>query len=521
MFRRDRLPVLFVLSALLLFPGGMSRIDAQQASAKGGDLSLKSFLHSVVLTNPDIEKSRLQWLMRTRQADGAVGDFEPRLDASYEQKGLRQQNTALQLFQQLGTSIYNEKNIIYSLGMSGNLPTGATYNLGVSLTRLQDTYVEQGQYQTFVGVSAQQPLLKGATHGAPTASLKTAFQDRALAFQDYRKQLMSTIAQAEVAYWNLAFAQEASRMAIDSVSVARYLLQVATEGVRLGKMSNLDLRQAQAELASRLATQDDRRLAVGDAETSLRLLLGGRAAAEDIVFIASDSLLSLRDDSEANDAQKRELLAWAERAQPDYMIAVGQLDRERILLGYQEDQRLPELDVSGRYGYTGLGATVHDSFDSVGTQGYPTWSVGLELKVPLLLGIKQRNDLEAERLKMRLAVVQVDSVREQMAQTISQLVRDVATLRAQVKNAQTISSVKKELLDVDIARLKNGTMSLVDVYNAQDALDESRAQELRSVVNFRTAVMKLEATSGTILRDQGLESLDDGQVTLSEELRAR
>ena len=280
--------ILWVMGVLALCRGPAW---AQEAPVPGRPVSLDDFLKDVVRTNPAVREARLQWLIRTGQARAEWGAYEPTLDASYKDEGLRQQNTALEQFQQLGTPLYDERNDAYSLAVAGNLPTGANYNVGASLTRLQDTYVEQGQFKSFVGVSAQQPLLKGFTHGAPMASIKTAFEDRIIAFHEYRRQLMTAVTQAEAAYWNLAFAQQMLRMDSDSTRVARDLLQTAREATRVGRMSDLDVRQAEAELASREATQEDGELTVSEAMRQLQLLVAGPSQQGSRGIAAADPLV--------------------------------------------------------------------------------------------------------------------------------------------------------------------------------------------------------------------------------------
>jgi len=516
--------VLFPLAlALILGCGSLSSIKAEDTAGASRDLSLAAYLQEVVRTNPTVEEGWLKWLIKSRQARAAWGAFEPTVSGSYQENGLEKQNTALEQYQQLGTSTYDELNKIYSVGLQGTLPTGTSYTVGASVTRLQNTYVEPGQFKAFVGITAQQPLLKGATHGSALAPVRTSFADRKVAFHDYRKQLMTMIARAETAYWNLAFAQRASQMAADSVKNARYLLDVATQGASLGRMSDLDVRQAQAELASRMAEQNDRELSVTDAQTQLRLLMraGGGERADGTRYVASDPLVDRPLDGGALDVERNRLLEWAFRAQPDYVIAREELERQRILLGYQKDQVLPQLNVTGSYGYTGLGPTIQDSIDSVESRDYPTWSVGLEMKIPLVLGIKQRNDLRAEELKTKLAEVHLSGLRDQIARSIESLVDSIATLKARIENAQTVGKVKGQLLDLEMARLKDGTASLVDVYNAQDTLNQARLQELQAVVRYRQAIMQLEIVSGTVLKNQSLETLQDNQVTLSESLRSK
>jgi outer membrane protein len=499
---------------------GAGRAGAQEVPMPGRMESLSAFVAEVVRTNPGVREARLQWLIRTGQARAEWGVYEPTLAASAKEQGLRQQNTALEQFQQLGTQVYDEKNDAYSLAVEGNLPTGANYNVGASITRLQDTYVEQGQFKSFIGVSAQQPLLKGLTHGAPQASIRSAFEDRIIAFHEYRRQLMAAVTQAETAYWNLAFAQQVLRMDSDSVKVAQDLLQTAREAALVGRMSDLDVREAEAELASREATREDGELSLNEALRQLRLLVGGSRQAESQGMVAADPLVADEGRQWDAAAEGGRFQEWAQRAQPDYMIESEQVQKENVLVGLQKDQALPELNLTGSYGYTGLGGTPQDSLDILGSQSYPTWTVGLELRMPLLLGVKQRNDLEVEELKRELAAVRLAAIRQQMTDTIASLVQGIATLRAHVDNQHKVVEVKRDLLDVQTARLREGTAGLLEVYNAEDALRQARQRELEAVVRYRRAMMDLERASGSVLRDRGLEDLKDGQVVLSEALRS-
>jgi len=502
----------------VLFSAGPT--EAQEIPTPGRVMSLASFLGEVVRTNPGVREARLQWLIQTGQARAEWGTYEPVLTASAKEEGLRQQNTALEQFQQLGTAVYDEKNDAYSLGVEGNLPTGANYNLGASITRLQDTYVEQGQFKSFVGISAQQPLLKGFTHGAPMGSIRTAFEDRIIAFHEYRLQLMSAVAQAEAAYWNLAFAQEVLRMDSESVQVARDLLATAKEAALVGKMSDLDVREAEAELASREATREDGQISLNEALRQLRLLMGAPGATNDSI-VATDPLVTNEGGQWDPAAEDRSYQEWAERAQPDYMIETEQVLKEGLLVDLQKDQALPDLSLSGSYGYTGLGDTPQDSLGSLGSQSYPTWSLGLELHMPLLLGVKQRNELDVEELKRELATVRLAAVRQQMTDTIISLVQSIATLREHIDNQRTVVQVKRDLLAVQVERLHGGAASLLEVYNAEDALRQARQHELEAVVRFRQAMMELGRASGAVLRDNALEQLKDGQVELREDLRSR
>ncbi len=513
-----------LFAALAVLIGAIEVPDARAQSSSvgnGTDLSLSAYLQNVVQDNTTIEQGRLQWLIKASQAAAQWGAFEPSLTGSFKATGLKQQNTALELYQQLGTPIYDEHNQVYSLSLDGKLPIGTKYNVGTSVTRLENTYVEQGQYKTFAGVTVTQPLLKGLTHQSAMAGIHASFDERIIAFHQYRKQLMSTIAKAESAYWKLALAQDAEKMAKDAVRTAQYLLSVATEGVRLGKASNLDLRQAQAELASRQSDESNSQLAVSDAEMQVRLLMGSKAVSSRPPIVATDPFLENGEQIPHSAGETDALVSWAYRAQPDYMIALQEFQRQKTLVAYGKDQALPELNLTGSYGYTGLGKTVADSLDSADSGNYPTWSVGVEMKLPLFLGVKQQNDLKAAELAARLADVKIQNDRETLKRAIENLAHDVGTLTARIKNAQSVSTARKELLDIAVARYKEGNVTLVDVYNAEDALNKARQQELSTIADYRQAVAQLEMVSGSVLKNQGLEKLQGNEVVLSESLRTK
>ncbi len=484
----------------------------------GRNLSLQEFLGEAVLTHPRVKEAHLQYLINCRQALAERGAFEPALTGRYSSDALDRENSSLQRVFQLGANTYSEKNQEYSLGVEGKFLTGATYRLGGSVTQMDNTYTDGGEYESFIGASAEQPLLKGATHGAPLAPLRLARQERFIAFHEYRRQLMDTISRAETAYWNLAFAREARRMAGDSAQISENLVRDAEERVKTGRMSDLDLRQAQAEHALRLVREADAEQTVRDGMTQLKLLLAGAKIAAEVRLVPTDPLISDPPAGWDEASERADSLAWARRAQPDYMILGEQVQRERIQLGYREDQVLPELILKGSYGLRGLGGTPQKSLEKIGGWSYPAWSLGLELRAPLLSGIRERNELEAVRLKNRLVEVRLEAMKYELVHTIEALLQHVWTQRSRIENLRQVAEVKRQLLDVELSRLEAGKSDIRQVYDAEEELSAARQEVLQSIVRYREARMELAVARGSVLRDQGLERLEGEQVVLAESL---
>ena len=112
--------------------------------------------------------------------------------------------------------------------------------------------------QSFAGVSVTQPLLKNAGMTPVMVDIRLAALDSKIAFQEYRRQLMLTIYQAEGQYWNLYFTQEQIHFYDDSVSAAQEMWMTARKKLKAGQgRVEKDVMEAQSALALRNTKRND------------------------------------------------------------------------------------------------------------------------------------------------------------------------------------------------------------------------------------------------------------------------
>jgi outer membrane protein TolC len=260
---------------------------------------------------------------------------------------------------------------------------------------------------------------------------------------------------------------------------------------------------------------------VREAAIQLKLLMAGARLPEDLRIVASDPLVPDAPAAADPEAERASSVQWALRAQPDYMMRREQLRLDGLLLGYRKSQALPDLVLKGSYGLRGLGDTAEESLEKLQSGRYPTWSLGLEMRSPFLLGVRERNELEAARLKKRLAEVRLAALEYEMCRGIEAMLGRVGTLRARIESLRRVAAVKRRLLDVELARLEAGTSDMHQVYEAEEELSESQRDVLQAIVRFRGALLDLAVTRGSVLLDQGLERLEGEQVVLSDELIRR
>jgi outer membrane protein len=509
-----------VISVIIVFLCLTVALPVTAEEHNGVELTLDQVVQFVVLNNPSVREARLEYLISRSEAEAQLGTFEPELVARYDRSELERENSSLQELMYGGKEFW-EKNDEYGLGIEGTFFSGGTYRIGYSLNRMNNSRTAlnaERDYESFLGVSAEQPLLKGLTHGAPTAGLRAARQDRFVAFHSYRKQLMETVTMAESAYWNLAFAQEELRMMSNSVEIARKILEDSRERLEAGKMTELDLMEAEAELHVRLSQLADAEQNLFDSMVQLKLLLFDTEIRQDRRIIAVDPIVSNALERWNREEEREFSLTWALRAQPDFMVRFEELERERIILGFQQDQRLPELNLKGSAGFNGLGDSLGESMEKIGSFDFPAWSVGLELRIPVLLGIRERYRLEAAVLRGRLAEARLEAMEYEIMNSIETLILKVTTLGSRVENAHKVVEFRKLMLDAELSRLEAGKSNSRLVYAAEEELTGARRWQLESIAALREAVMRLAYFRGSVLLDKGFERIEGEQVVLSEQL---
>jgi outer membrane protein TolC len=284
--------------------------------------------------------------------------------------------------------------------------------------------------------------------------------------------------------------------------------------VSLGKLSELDQSEAELQLDIRLAELDQHALALSEAAARLRLLLGSGRIGSTMLVSAADSLGWDDEGAERIRAEARSRLGDALLFQPDIAIRRAELEKEQIMFDYRRDQRLPELNARARLGYQGLGDSPNASLERLSGQEFPTWSLSLEFRLPLLGDVSAANAVEEAKLRKELAASQLAAAERETSISVEALFQRVLTYMKQADNARAVSGFKRQLLDVELKRFDAGKSDIRRIYELEQGLSEARVQELESYALLRKAASNLSAASGTTLRDKGLERLERGQFIL-------
>jgi len=480
------------------------------------ELKLQDYLQLVADHNESVQAQMIETEVSYRKARGETGIFEPNLVATVEREYNKRLNNSLQQSEQGGLLIYREKNNIYDTGLEALVPTGAKIRLGYNLSDLSNNLTNnvnifniastglRQQFQTFVGATITQPLLKNAGVSVTMAGIRLAAMESDIAFQQYRRQLMLAISQAEAAYWNLYFAQEQLRYFDESLRVAESILADSKERLKAGQGAELDILEAQSGLALRKTKQNDARQNYFDALGRVRVLFGAAPDenAPTIKVVDRPTAVKLP-------------LEYYQRFQdaflnnPEYLVQQKRVEQEGLRLGYARNQLLPEVNFKGAVGYNGLGISPATSWNTVESQDYPAWSLGVEMHVPLGGNIKGRNMFSAAKLSLQEAIVNLNSLQTQIGNALHTAIYKARNSQDSVTSYETVVQFNENLLKTQLARVNAGRVEPRKVLEVEADLFEARQSLVDSLVRYRRTLLELQLADGTLLRGREMDLTRD------------
>lgn len=483
--------------------------ESGTSAAIPAQLALPTYLSLVLGNNQSLQVRLLEFEVSRRRLDGERAIYEPDFVASYERQSNSRQNSREQAVSQ-SVRIFEDNNNIYNAGLEALIPTGARVRLGYSLRDLDNniqnttllSVVPRGrEFQSFGGLSLTQPLLKGGWSRVTTANIKLAVLGSQVAFQDYRKQLMTVVSTAEAAYWNLHLAQEQMRFFEESVKLAETLVKDGKTRVQAGVGSELEVLQSEAGLALRKSKHGEARQKYYEAVAQLRNLAGidsgGESPAQ--IQLLDAPLIDSVDRSFQDSGQKALTL------NPDYLSQLRKADQEDIRIAYAKNQRLPQVDLKASYGLNGLAGNMGDSWQAMTSGDYESWSVGAELRTPIGGGRKSRNELQAARLRKKEALLGIQETENQVLNAIETALRKVRSTRDSIATYHTVVQFNQDLLKTQLARLDVGKVEARKVLEVEADLFEAKNAVVEALIQHERALLEIGFVEGTLLSTRHLD----------------
>jgi outer membrane protein TolC len=460
-------------------------------------LTLRECIERALENNLEIKSQRITPSIQTWGVMGAQGVYDPVLSG-----GINNQSTTTWLSNSdaaglgLPPGTDRTKSWLASADLSGKLPSGATYDFsaagdhsyGSSFTNTFNTFSGD------TGVTLTQPLLRNFGFGVNAAFIRIARENRTVAIQNFVQFVMSTISSVANAYYELVFAIENHKSAVENRELARELLDQNRIQERVGTMSPLDVIQAEAGVAESEQSVITTARAIKDNENTLKRLI-----CQQVSEFGSATLVPV-------DYPPVEMIAldvaestrWALQTRPDYQSAIHTLESQNITVQFNRNQLWPEVNLTGTYNLNGLGHNFDSFSDNLSSTRSPYWNVGVVISVPL--GNRQaRANYHIAKLDADQALLSLKSLEQNIIVAVDDAVGHVETNLKSVEAARAATRLAEESLDAEKKKLLAGTSTTFLVLQAQTQLATQRSAQIRAEADYHESLVALDLAEGTIL----------------------
>ncbi len=524
-------------------------VAANAAAEKAADalssplhLSLEEAITLGLKNNLNVEVERHAPLIAFHEREIARGAYDPvlGLDLGY-------QSNETPIASSLQTaSMLIERTVAGQIGLSGLIPLwGATYSLGYSGNSLESTSNIQAlspEYRSGLLARLTAPLLRNFIWNEPWTQVKATRLAHRQALEQLREALMNTVRDTENAYWNLVAAQERLRVANKSLEATKALLEQTQVQYEVGVVSKVEVTEARAGVAERELNQIQADNALRAAQDRLVDLVYGRALQPltELEVIPSERA----DDYTVFEIDREQAAEKAFKNRPELAAAHKEIERQKVLLQFAQNQRLPQLDVEVNYGLQGLAGqenpgrsdfnasdralvnSINSSIVPLGATPIPApqprapldvdrrysatddlffdgagaqqWGVKGIFSVPLG-NRRARHAVSQQELALRRSRTQLKRLEQGVVLEIREATRRISSALQGIEAAERRRQAVEEQFEAERIRLEAGESTPFDVLQRERDLVDAESQKIEALRSYRDSVTALHRAQGTTL----------------------
>jgi outer membrane protein len=405
-------------------------------------------------------------------------------------------------------AVLNDREVASEVAFSQRLPWGSTYRVSWDAGRLATNSVlsrYQPALRSSMGVTVEQPLLKGLTFDAARADRDITLQERELADTDLAAAIASTRREVLHAYWRWVYARDFLAVQRQSLALAQELLDGNRTRVARGAMAAVDVIEAEVEVARRGEDILVAEMNVTNAEERLRLQIFEPGDPAGKVALEPEARTGELPPVGTNGAQSaltdREDLKALRTA-----IAIDAIDVRRF-----RNEKLPDVSLLGHYSVRGTGGTElirgggfpgpiigtsRRNFASVlndlADSRYPSWSVELAVRYPIGTA-RAEADAARASLQRQQREAALRAAEQRVVLEVDTTVRAVETNYRRLATSATVVTLSERRLDAEEKKFASGLSTSFFVFEAQRDLSLAREAQLKSRLDYHLSTVDFEA----------------------------
>jgi len=431
------------------------------------------------------------------------------------------------------SSLLQGATLAFSLATTYNVDYTKPFEQGLDLSvqfntqrvRVNSVFTAFNPSHTSVfNISATQHLLKDFGSAVRGRFLRIARNNYSMSEEEFAARVTDVLTTVLLTYWELVYADEDIKVKEASRKLAEVILEQNKLQAQVGTMSDLDVVQAEAEVATRteqlVVARSNRRLA----EDQLKKLISSRP---DPGLAAATIEPASRPDSPPSVTRPlAEAIASALEKRPEMKRQLLDLENKKINLRYTSNQLRPILDFTGGFTMNGLGGDLlirdasggifdapvvgirpggfWDSIDSLSTRKYLGYVLGMTFRLPI-----GNSDARASNAQAQIDLKQGDerlrSLKQQIALDVRQAYENVDTSRARLDTAEVTVRYSQRKLQGEQDKYGMGATTTRFVLEAQRDLQDAQTRFLRAKIDLIKNRVNLDKAVGETLPAHNIE----------------
>jgi outer membrane protein len=398
----------------------------------------------------------------------------------------------------------------------GFLPYGTTYALGWTNKRIDQTVTEfttvNPTFQSGLTASFTQPLLRNFGRTVNERFVVQARITRDASAYDFVRAVQLAIQSTDSAYWDLVYAVENLRAKQEALDRAKDLNRITKIKIDVGALAPIDIVQTEVTIAQREQDIITAEGLIGDAQDRLRRLLNVQSQPDwnrPIVPMDRPTRESLREGFQADvEAGFKHAL----ETRPEVRQALLSIESKKITRAYTKNQLRPRLDLSGSYGFNGLGAQAlfqnsdgtltqlnySDAVQDIFHRTYPSWTLGVTFVVPIGNNVARGNDAVANA-DLELARTNFAITKANLNVEVRGAARAIDIGYRSVAAAGKARELAERNLDAEKKKFENGMSTTFQVAQIANDLTLAITSELQAIATYLKNITAWHKSVGDLI----------------------
>lgn len=502
--------LLMKYSPLFFFGWFLGVLSALASPPAPRAITMAECLKMALQNNWDVRIQRLAPSIAYWQSEAALGAYDPVLGFKAGQNHVTMpQETDPN---KIGPNEeYKQTSDSLALGLTGALPYGTRYELAhvFSHYRYQTDFTPPSRfpnnqrttndYESTLSLNLTQPLLRNFLMDQARQVILVSRKNLKISELALQMQLLNTATQVELAYYDLAGAQDLARVQEHALALAKTMLDLGRKQLDSGKATPLDVARAEAHVAT---IEGDLILAqqtLASAQNRLKTLITDDfKSLADVALTAADSMLVVPHQYDRE-------FSWqqAMTTRPDLLQLRLESEKKDILVRFQKNQLLPAADLIGGVGARGKTSEADRAYGDLWEIKYPAYHYGLVVSLPI--GNRAgRGNYQAAQAARKLAALEIKKAEQVILAEVDIAGSLIQTTLKRIPATRKAREYAQSALEMENKKLEVGASTQYVIQKLQQDLTLARQVEVQTATDYNKALVQLAYGEGSLLTKNGL-----------------